>query len=123
MDIERKPIGSSANIEDKRPWIDLTVKDGRLEVGEANHDGEPIEIADRDVNYEALLSAARKAGPVRADRDTGIICLMLTMDGRIVAEYECDVFGTYRAHLGFYSVAKNSLELLEFVEDTAAANG
>lgn len=117
MDVVRVPIRSHRDQADERTYMELSVDtSARLSIGVANAGGEVLPTQDTQHDLAALIAACRKTTPQRVPGHP-IIAVMQTLEGDVIADWECDIHGAYLAHLGFYNVETDELRLLQFVSE------
>lgn len=127
MNIQRIPIRSGAALGDDRPWYAFTVSPaGELAFTSANRRGEVSPLQGRAFDLPAMIAAAigdSDRAMVAVDVQDELVAiaipkLVIPEDGTppvIPAPIEL------HAHLGWYDRATDTLDLLEFVDDTPVA--
>lgn len=116
MNIIRTPITSCGRVYDARPWyvFALTVA-AKLTIAQANRKGQASPLLNASVDLPTVMQFAASHA-VTPLGPTDRIALMITLADQLVALPERELAGEYHAHLGFYTPATDTLELLQFFE-------
>lgn len=119
MEISRRPIRSSAFEGDERLWLDIAVTDakGSIRIDAANIGGAALPEAEGKAHDVDSMIKTVLATPPRKGREALRVLIMMTLAHEVIAVWESEVSGDYLAHLGFYDVAADRLDMLEFVDD------
>lgn len=119
MIVRRIPIRSVNRLASLMPWYDLAVNSaGRISMSYGHHRG--VIMQDARSAPRGFDVAAVKAS-VQADYDAAYPIhweLRLLMDNSIVFEKASVRRGEIMAHLAFYDPGSDTLEVLEFYDDT-----
>ena len=120
MRTERLPINSSPSLEDSRFWQDLQATPGGVVIGpkRGNNDGKDLlALTCADCKHKLADANNLLAAEAALHAPDDLMILAIGLDGHIVIEPE-GTTAIYLAHLGFYRRSTDTLELLDFRDDT-----